>query len=80
MSDTLPNAMIWLTGITPIALDVLSGFKPVILTFDEAVADPVGLLDTDVDNMLNEVHRLKPLSSGVRNEYAVLSCLGQGKY
>jgi hypothetical protein len=63
MSDTLPNAMIWLTGITPIALEVLSGFKPVILTFDEAVADPVGLLDTDVDNMLNEVHRLKPFSS-----------------
>lgn len=60
MAKRLPNSKVWLTGVTPIALDVLSGFNPDILTFDESVANAVGLLDADVDSMLEKVHQAMP--------------------
>ena len=60
VAGILPKSKVWLTGITPIALNVLSGFSPEILTFDEEMADAVGLLDEDVDRMLDEVHEFMP--------------------
>eukprot|EP00550_Attheya_septentrionalis_P003234 CAMPEP_0198286428 /NCGR_PEP_ID=MMETSP1449-20131203/5515_1 /TAXON_ID=420275 /ORGANISM="Attheya septentrionalis, Strain CCMP2084" /LENGTH=601 /DNA_ID=CAMNT_0043984165 /DNA_START=102 /DNA_END=1907 /DNA_ORIENTATION=+ len=60
LTQALPASKVWLTGITPIALNVLSGFTPKNLMFDEDIADAIGLLDDDVDRMLDEVHEFMP--------------------
>ena len=58
-----PNNQIWLTGVSPIALDLLCGFKPRNVTFEKTMADGVGLLDQDVAHMLDKVHAFLPFSS-----------------
>jgi hypothetical protein len=60
ISSILPHTKTWLTGITPLALPLLSGFIPDVLAFDPDLADVVGLRDEDVDHMLDQVHLYKP--------------------
>jgi hypothetical protein len=50
----------WATGITPVGLSLITGFKYDDLTFDESMADAVGLLDEDVSRMLDAVHEYTP--------------------
>lgn len=44
----------WVTGITPVGLNVVSDFRYEDVTFDAHFADAVGLLDSDIENMLKE--------------------------
>lgn len=53
-SSILPDTKTWLMGTTPRALSLLSEFNPVVLAFDSALADVVGLCDVDVDHMLGK--------------------------
>jgi hypothetical protein len=64
LAQFLPQSNVWLTGITPIALEVLSGFNPEILTFNAKFADAVGLRDADVDCMLQKVDEFMPFQDG----------------
>eukprot|EP00978_Attheya_sp_CCMP212_P035257 scaffold152182_cov43-Attheya_sp.AAC.2 len=56
ISSILHKSKTWLTGITPLALPLLSGFSPDVLAFHPDLADVVGLCDEDVDRMLDQVH------------------------
>jgi hypothetical protein len=47
---------VWTTGITPVALDLLSDYTPENLTFHHSTATVVGLTSEDVDRMLNLVN------------------------
>jgi hypothetical protein len=60
ISGILANTKTWVTGITPLALPLLSGFHPDVLSFNSALADVVGLCDGDVDRMLDQVHTYNP--------------------
>ena len=51
---------VWVTGVTPIALDLISGFKPTNMTFDAVLLDAVGLRAEDVDSMLERVNEVEP--------------------
>lgn len=51
---------VWVTGVTPIALDLISGLKPTNMTFDAALLDAVGLRAEDVDSMLERVNEVEP--------------------
>ena len=53
---------VWVTGVLPIALDLICDFKPVTVTFSEDMLDAVGLRDDDVDKMLREVHTAEPFA------------------
>jgi hypothetical protein len=68
MAGLLPSSKTWLTGITPIALNVLSWFNPEVLTFNENMADMVGLMDEDVDRMLDRVHAFRPFKDDEEKE------------
>lgn len=46
---------VWVAGVLPIALKLISDFNPALLTFSLAFDDAIGLLDGDVDRMLEEV-------------------------
>jgi hypothetical protein len=46
---------VWTTGVTPVALDLLSDYTPENLTFHHSTATVVGLTSEDVDRMLNLV-------------------------
>lgn len=52
------------TGVLPILLDLISEFKPTILTFKDDMADAVGLRDEDVDRMLDRVNSTEPFADG----------------
>ena len=49
-NDMKVNA--WVTGITPVGLTLISGFRYVDLSFQENMADAVGLRHSDVSRML----------------------------
>ena len=49
-NDMKVNA--WVTGITPVGLTLISGFRYVDLSFQENMADAVGLRHSDVSSML----------------------------
>jgi hypothetical protein len=53
---------VWVTGITPIGLDLLSSFSPTNLTFQESMAHAVGLRDEDITNMLAVVDGFMPFA------------------
>jgi hypothetical protein len=57
------NIKTWVTGITPVGLSLITGFKYEDLTFKESMADAVGLLDADVDGMLDAVHQQAPFQN-----------------
>jgi hypothetical protein len=61
---------VWVTGITPIGLGILSSFSPEDLTFDSAMADAVGFLDVDITRMMDVVEKSKPFAN---NEKALFS-------
>jgi hypothetical protein len=44
----------WVTGVTPVGLTLISDFRCTDYTFDSSMVDAVGLLDSDVLNMLDE--------------------------
>jgi hypothetical protein len=54
------NIKTWVTGISPVGLSLITGFKYEDLTYTESMADAVGLLDADVDRMLDVVHQQAP--------------------
>ena len=58
--------MVWLTGVVPIALDLICEFKPKNMTFTKSMAEAVGLRDEDVDRMLEVVHSAEPFDSDVQ--------------
>eukprot|EP00977_Amphora_coffeiformis_P025057 scaffold18078_cov147-Amphora_coffeaeformis.AAC.2 len=51
---------VWVTGITPIGLLLISGFKPVDLTFKPSMANVVGLLRENVSRMLDAIQQYNP--------------------
>ena len=53
---------VWVTGVLPIVLDLISDFKPVNKTFSTGMLDAVGLRDADVDDMLQAVHAAEPFT------------------
>jgi hypothetical protein len=59
----LPQNKVWVTGIVPIVLDLISEFNPDNLTFKSEMLDAVGLRDKDVDYMLERVHTAEPFTS-----------------
>ena len=63
VGQALPENKVWVTGVLPIALDLISGFKPENLTFDENLLNAVGLRDQDVDKMLRLVHDALPFEN-----------------
>lgn len=63
VGQALPENKVWVTGVLPIALDLISGFKPENLTFDENLLNAVGLRDQDVDKMLQLVHDALPFEN-----------------
>jgi hypothetical protein len=54
------NGKIWMTGITPVSIEVMSGLAVDDLTFDGKVSDAVGLRVEDVRGMLEIVHEQLP--------------------
>lgn len=48
------NVKAWVTGITPVGLTLISGFKYRDLTFRRTMADAIGLLESDVEKMVKE--------------------------
>lgn len=54
---------VWVTGVLPIALDLISDFQPSNKTFSADMLDAVGLRDLDVDNMLSRVHATVPFTN-----------------
>ena len=59
---------VWVTGVLPIVLDLISDFKPVHQTFADSMLDAVGLLDEDVDSMLEAVHEALPFADDEQKE------------
>eukprot|EP00978_Attheya_sp_CCMP212_P024601 scaffold77535_cov60-Attheya_sp.AAC.2 len=55
---------IWMMGITPIGISEVTGLVVMPLTFDENLADAVGVRDDDVRGMLSEVHQRAPFNEG----------------
>ena len=54
---------IWLTGIAPIGMNVISTLDPDPITFERECAGAVGLLAQDVDAMIEAVHNYMPFDS-----------------
>jgi hypothetical protein len=54
----------WMMGITPIGISEVTGLVVMPLTFDEDLADAVGVRDDDVRGMLSEVHQRAPFNEG----------------
>jgi hypothetical protein len=54
---------VWVTGITPIGLGILSSFSPTDLTFDMDMADAVGFLDADITRMMDAVEKFNPFAN-----------------
>jgi hypothetical protein len=57
------NIKTWVTGISPVGLSLITGFQYQDLSFEESMADAVGLLDADVDRMLEVVHQQTPFQN-----------------
>jgi Predicted AAA-ATPase len=55
--EGLPQSKIWLTGITPIGISEMSGLNVTRLTFNDDMADAVGLTESDVRQMLKNVRQ-----------------------
>jgi hypothetical protein len=64
----------WVTGISPVGLSLIIGFQYEDLTFDESMANAVGLLDADVDRMLDVVHQQAPFQN-LQEKAAVRSAI-----
>eukprot|EP00550_Attheya_septentrionalis_P010088 CAMPEP_0198301718 /NCGR_PEP_ID=MMETSP1449-20131203/52675_1 /TAXON_ID=420275 /ORGANISM="Attheya septentrionalis, Strain CCMP2084" /LENGTH=178 /DNA_ID=CAMNT_0044003859 /DNA_START=484 /DNA_END=1020 /DNA_ORIENTATION=- len=54
----------WMMGITPIGISEVTGLVVMPLTFDEDLADAVGVRDDDVCSMRSEVHQRAPFNEG----------------
>ena len=63
VGEMLPGNRVWVTGVVPIVLDLISGFKPENMTFVPEMSDALGLRDDDVDFMLDCVHRANPFET-----------------
>lgn len=64
----LLQAKVWVTGVLPIALKLISDFNPELFTFRPDFADAIGLLDNDVDCMLDAVDRYFPFQDSIEKE------------
>lgn len=62
---------VWVTGITPIGLSLISGFNPDDLTFEPSMADVVGLLRENVSGMLDAVDQYNPFKSDDEKDQVV---------
>jgi len=65
--EHLRHAKIFLTGITPVRILEMDGLAAVPVTFDEDMADAVGLKEDDVHDMLVHVNRYAPFENGEWN-------------
>ncbi|KAL3906092.1 MAG: hypothetical protein SGARI_004158, partial [Bacillariaceae sp.] len=57
---------IWLTGILPIRIKEMCGLNVVHVTFSHKMANAVGLANSDVQHMLDQVHKKVPFQDGER--------------
>jgi len=64
----LPGNRVWVTGVVPIVLDIISDFNPENLTFQSEMSDALGLREEDVNRMLNCVHSAEPFNSEEEKE------------
>lgn len=62
--EHIDSAKIMLTGIIPIGIKEMSDLALVSLTFEESMADAVGLTETDVRGMLENIHTHAPFEEG----------------
>jgi hypothetical protein len=66
--EQLNHAKIFLTGITPIGIkEIMSGLPVISLTFEEDMADAVGLTEENVNGMLDNVNKYAPFENGERD-------------
>jgi hypothetical protein len=65
--EHLRHAKIFLTGITPVRILEMGGLAAVSVTFDEDMADAVGLREDDVHDMLVHVNKYAPFENGEWN-------------
>ena len=63
---------IWLTGILPIGIKEMSGLNVVYITFSDQMANAVGLANSDVQRMLDQVHEKVPFQDGEREQATCL--------
>lgn len=73
----LQQAKVWVTGVLPIALKLISDFNPEVFTFRPIFADAIGLLDEDVDRMLDAVDGYFPFRDGGQEKARVRAAIGK---
>lgn len=56
----LKDVKVWITGVIPVALNLISGYNPTAYTFREKFASAIGVLGKDVDSYLNTIHQYLP--------------------
>lgn len=78
----LRQGKVWVTGVLPIALKVISDFNPEVFTFRPEFDDAIGLLDADVDDMLEKVDGFFPFADDQekRNVRAAICKLANRHY
>lgn len=59
---------VWVTGVLPLALDLISEFKPQNMTFDAELLDSLGLREEDVDKMLDLVDGEEPFAGQQKDQ------------
>lgn len=59
----MAKVCVWVTGVLPIALRLISDFTPENHTFRPQFAAAFGLCDSDVDSMLDKVHQSFPFQN-----------------
>lgn len=68
--ENVDHAKIILAGITPIGIKEMSGLTVTSLTFEEDMADAVGLTENNVRDMLASVHDIEPFASQEELDHA----------
>ena len=59
----LKDVKVWITGVIPVALNLISGYNPRAYTFREAFASAIGVLGEDVESYLNTIHQYLPFKN-----------------
>ena len=62
------TSKVWMMGITPIVISEITGLVVMPLTFDEELADAVGLRDDDVRGMLAKFINVLPSTTVKKKE------------
>ena len=66
--EVVRGSKVWMMGITPVVISEITGLVVMPLTFDEDLADAVGLRDDDVRGMLAKFINILPSTTVKKKE------------